>query len=123
MIDHNKAKNIKKLRREAEILKTLMIVLHKIIIKKDIMSGLSFTRVNITADGSFIMVFVHSIKGEEVAKHTIVYLNAYKKQMHHELCQQLQYRHVPHLKFLYDEQQDKVNKINTLLDKLALYEE
>jgi ribosome-binding factor A len=122
MIDHNKAKNIKKLRREAEILKNLMIVLHKIIIKKDILSGLSFTKVNVTTDGSFIMVFVHSLGGEEIAKNAISYLTSYKKQIYHELCQQLQYRRVPHLKFLYDEQQDKVNKINTLIDKLALDE-
>ena len=123
MIDHNKAKNIKKLRREAEILKSLMIVLHKIIIKKDILSGLSFTRVNVTADGSFIMVFVHSLEGEEIAKKAVIYLDSYKKQIYHELCQHLQYRRVPHLKFLYDEQQDKINKINSLLDKLAIKKE
>lgn len=115
MIKNQKIKEIKTLRREAMILKNLMIVLQKIGIKSSLLIQISFTKVTLNAEKSTALVCIFSAFGKEIAEAAIKLLVSYQKQIHAGLCTELQFRYMPKLKFVYDAQYEKVIKINDLI--------
>jgi ribosome-binding factor A len=118
MIVENKKKHIKKMQREAEIFKHIVIIMARIFKEKDILNIIYCNRVEISSDGSHAMVFIHSHEDKNVVLEIIKKIDSYKKQMYHQLCQSLSYRFVPKLFFVYDDQQVKVDKINRIIDSL-----
>jgi ribosome-binding factor A len=116
MIKNQKIKEIKTLKREATILKTLMIVLPKIGIKSSLLLQISFTRVTLNAEKSTALVHVFSAFGKSIAEEAIKLLLSYQKQIYFTLASELQFRYMPKLKFIYDGQYEKIIKINDLID-------
>jgi ribosome-binding factor A len=116
MINNQKTKEIKTLKREAMILKTLLAILPKIGIKSSLLLQISFTKVTLSAEKSNAFVYVFSAFGKEIAEAAIKLLVSYQKQIHASLCSELQFRYMPKLKFMYDGQYEKIIKINDLIE-------
>lgn len=116
MIKNQKVKEIKTLKREAMILKTFLGVLPKIGIKSSLLLQISFTKVTLSAEKSTALVYIFSAFGKEIAEAAIKLLISYQKQIHFHLCTELQFRYMPKLKFIYDNQYEKIIKINDLID-------
>ena len=117
MIKNQKVKEIKTLKREAMILKSLMIVLPKINIKSSLLLQISFTKITLSAEKSTALLYIFSAFGKEIAQEAIKLLLSYQKQIHAGLCTELQFRYMPKLKFIYDAQYEKIIKINDLIEK------
>lgn len=117
MIKNQKVKEIKTLRKEAMILKNLMIVVSKIGIKSSLLLQVSFTKVTLSAEKSTALVYIFSAFGKEIAEAAIKLLLSYQKQIHSALCTELQFRYMPRLRFVYDAQYEKIIKINDLIVK------
>jgi ribosome-binding factor A len=115
MIKNQKVKEIKTLKKEAMILRTLMTVLPKIGIKSSLLLQISFTKVTLSAEKSTALVYIFSAFGKEIAEAAIKLLVSYQKQIHFNLCAELQFRYMPQLKFIYDSQYEKIIKINDLI--------
>ncbi len=118
MIKNQKNKEIKTLKREAMILKGLMIVLSKININSSLLFSISFTKITLSAEKSTAVVSIFSAFGKEIALNAIKLLLSYQKQIHSALCEHLQFRYMPKLKFIYDAQYEKVIRINDLISKV-----
>ncbi len=53
-------------------------------------------------------------------KEALEFLKLYKASMRRALAQKLQWRYVPDLVFVYDDKKDKVDRIESILDKVSL---
>lgn len=123
MIIENKKKQIKKLQRESEIYKHIIVIINDILHGNDLLINLYCNRVSITEDGSMAIIYMHSYRAREMALEDVKKINTYKKQIRHRLSQSLSYKRSVKINFVYDEMQGKVDKINKLLDSLRDVEE
>jgi ribosome-binding factor A len=117
IVINQKVQEIKRLKRESLILRSLMIVLSKMSIKSPLLSQISFNKINLGNDKSVALVYIYSNFGKETAQAAIKVLISYQKQIHSNLCSELQFRYMPKLKFVYDVQYEKVLRINEVIEK------
>ena len=123
MTIHDKKKKIKKLQKEHAIFKDIIVIMDGFFKNHEILNQVYCTRVELTADGGLAIVYLYTHQNDKIdqdaATEIIKKITSYQKQIFHQLCQVLSYnRYVPKLRFVFDSQQTKVNKINDLLSSL-----
>ena len=113
-----KQRNIKKLQKESSILKSISSLVIELSSELPLLSKVSFIRVVLSDDKSFVKVFVYSSYGESVVLDFIKSLVPYIPSIKTSLSKMSDFRRVPNLKFFYDHQYEKVQYIESLIDSV-----
>ena len=119
MIVNNKVRHIKKLQKESQFLKNILIFLSRLSKELPVLYKISCTSAQLNKEGSLVKVFVYSAFGKECAEEAIKAIIPYVPSMRGGLSQMMSLRYTPRIYFCYDENYNKVIKINHLLDKVS----
>jgi ribosome-binding factor A len=111
-------KNVKKAQKESVLLREIAGLFSNIMFDDSRLAGLFISRVQLSPDGGLCYVYFFTSKGKEDFKEKLEFLKLYKPSLRKAIAQKLQARYTPDLKFEYDEQFEKEQKMNDLMDKL-----
>lgn len=100
----------------AELRREVAVLVHEAVRNGDLPS-VSVSDVEVARDMSIARVYVTAFKGEE-GKGAVKLLNEHAKEFRHELARSMKLRHMPELRFAYDESLDRGEKIDKLLGEL-----
>lgn len=117
MIPNQKVRDIKKLQKESTILRALLSILPRTIAESAVLQKISFTRASLNKDNSQVTIYVYSSFGRDVTEEAIKELIDYVRSIRGSLASLLQFRYMPKLRFTYDGQEEKIAKINEIIDK------
>ena len=82
------------------------------------LQSITITRVALSADKSSCSVFFYTPAGEEAFKKMLETLKLYKPSLRTALAAKIRGRYTPDIIFRFDEQYEKSEKMNKLLEKL-----
>ena len=100
-------------RISAELRREVAVVVHEAVRNGDLPS-VSVSDVEVARDLSIARVWVTALLPES-AKDAVKLLNEHAKEFRHELARSIKLRHMPELRFLYDDSVDKGERIDNLL--------
>ena len=106
--EYNRADRI-----SAELRREVSLVVHEAVRNGELPS-VSVSEVEVTRDISLARVYVTALKSEEGAQ-AVKLLNEHAKEFRHELAKTLKLRHMPELRFAYDDSVDRGERIEQLL--------
>jgi ribosome-binding factor A len=110
--------DIKKAQRESYFFKEISNLLLQITIDEPRLHGLYVNKVTLSPDRGICTVLFLATNGRAEFEEKLPTLILYKPSLRTALAKTSHGRYVPNLIFRYDEDQEKVDKINRLLDKL-----
>src|SRR5579871_1389394 len=109
---------IKKAQKESYFFREISQFFHQIVIDDARLSGMFINRVSLSSDGGTCVVLFLANNGKTEFEEKLSTLILYKPSLRTALAKTSHGRYTPNLIFRYDEDQEKVEKINRLLDKL-----
>ncbi len=115
---------IKREQRKSFLLRELSTMLHTLCEDEPKLSPLFISKVNLSDDGGICYVYMSAtpldptVTSKKLFEELVPSLILYKPSMRKSLAGVLQKRYVPDIKFLFDENREKVDKINELLDRV-----
>lgn len=113
-----KQQEIKRAQRESYYFREISNLFLKITIDEQSLLGLHITKVNLSPDGGSCIVLFLDESGKEEFEKKLATLILYKPSMRSALAKMSQGRYTPNLIFRYDDNYEKVEKINRLIDTL-----
>lgn len=116
MVPNEKVKTIKKLQKEATIMRNLALVFHKCFPNQSLFHKVSLNRLDVSENGSVIIIYFYSSFGREVVEEVIKQLVPKIAHIRYELAQLLQCRYMPKLVLKYDLHEEKVININKKIE-------
>lgn len=113
-----KQREIRFLQRESALLRAVSKLIVQL--NKEIKSLLkiSITEVKLSKDLSIAKIFLYSSFGKEAVEEAIKDLIPYLPSIKNSLPVLTELRRVPNLRLVYDEQRDKINHIESILDSV-----
>jgi len=111
-------RDIKKAQKESYFYREFSTLFSLLTIDEPRLSGLFINKVNLSSDGGICTVLFLASNGKAEFEEKLPILILYKPSLRTALAKTSQSRYVPNLIFRYDEGQEKVDKINRLIDKL-----
>lgn len=75
--------------------------------------------VNVTNDLSYAKVYISIMGDSEAKKESLKAINSSSGFIRREIASRLKLRHVPELKFIYDDYIENSFKINTIIDSIS----
>lgn len=112
------SRTIKQAQKESLLLREISSLLVKGSLDDTRLAGLTITRVKLSSDKSSCSVFFYNPDGQEAFKKTLEVLKLYKPSLRTALAKSIKSRYVPELIFKFDDQYEKEEKMNKLLDAL-----
>jgi len=109
---------IKKAQKESYFFREISQFFHQIVIDEPRLNGIFINRVSLSSDGGTCVVLFLAANGKTEFEEKLPTLILYKPSLRTALAKTSHGRYTPNLIFRYDEDQEKVEKINRLLDKL-----
>ena len=109
---------IKKAQKESYFYKEISQFFRRIVIDEPRLNGLFINRVSLSSDSGTCVVLFLASNGKSEFEEKLPTLVLYKPSLRTALAKTSHGRYTPNLIFRYDEDQEKVEKINRLLDKL-----
>lgn len=109
---------IKKAQKESYYFKEISQLFLQITIDEPRLFGLFINKINLSPDGGTCTVLFLATHGRTEFEEKLPLLILYKPSLRTALAKTSHGRYVPNLIFRYDEDQEKVEKINRLLDRL-----
>lgn len=109
---------IKKAQKESYYYKEISQFLLRIMMDEPRLSGLFINKVSLSPEGGLCTVLFLATNGRPEFEEKLPTLILYKPSLRAALAKTSQGRYTPNLVFRYDEDQEKVDKINRLLDRL-----
>ncbi len=100
----------------AELRREVSLVVHEAVRNGELPS-VSVSDVEVTRDVSLARVYVTALKSEEGAA-AVKLLNEHAKEFRRELSRSMKLRHMPELRFAYDDSVDRGERIEQLLRDL-----
>lgn len=113
-------REIKKAQKEAHLHKTLSKLFLKILLDDPSLQGFFISKVQLSDNKSSCIVFFFTQKGKEDFEERKNRLILYKPSIRKALSQLIPSRYTPQLIFKFDDQYEKQQKLNELLEKLKL---
>ena len=101
----------------AELRREVSLVVHEAVRNGELPS-VSVSEVEVTRDVSLARVYVTALVGEQGAA-AVKLLNEHAKEFRRELAKTLRLRHMPELRFAYDDSVDRGERIDRLLRDLG----
>lgn len=115
---------IKREQRKSFLLRELSTMLNTLCEDEPKLSPLYISQVNLSDDGGICYIYMSStpldpnVTTKQLFEELLPTLVLYKPSMRKSLASVLQKRYVPDLKFLFDENREKMDRINGLLDQV-----
>jgi len=109
---------IKKAQKESYFYKAISQFFRQIVIDEPVLNGIFINRVSLSSDGGTCVVLFLATNGRPEFEEKLKTLILYKPSLRSALAKTSHGRYTPNLIFRYDEDQEKVEKINRLLDTL-----
>ena len=109
---------IKRAQRESYFFREISNLFLKITIDEPRLSGMYINKVSLSSDGGTCTVLFLASQGRAEFEEKLPLLILYKPSLRSALAKTSHSRYTPNLIFRYDQDQEKVEKINRLLDKL-----
>jgi ribosome-binding factor A len=109
---------IKKAQRESYFYREISNLFSRITMDEPRVSGLYINKVSLSSDGGTCVVLFLATNGRAEFEEKLKILILYKPSLRSALAKTGHGRYTPNLIFRYDEDQEKVDKINRLIDKL-----
>lgn len=110
--------HIKHAQKESFLMREISSQLLKIIIDDQKLEGIYVTRVKLSPEKGRCTVFFSSLYGQEDFKTKLSQLILYKPSLRSAVAKAMQSRYTPDLTFTYDDQLEKTEKTNLLIEKL-----
>jgi ribosome-binding factor A len=114
----SRSRDIKIAQKEAALLKEISRLFMQISLDEPSLHNLFVNRVHLSPDKSHCTVYFYTALGKEHFKQLLPLLILYKPSMRHALAQELRARYTPDLRFLFDDQFEKQQRIETILDSI-----
>lgn len=109
---------IKRAQKESYFFREIAKFYLQITIDEPRLQGLYINKISLSADGGICTVLFLASNGRSEFEEKLPTLILYKPSLRSALAKTSQSRYTPNLIFRYDEDQEKVDKINRLIDKL-----
>jgi ribosome-binding factor A len=109
---------IKKAQKESYFYREISQLFLQIMIDEPRLNGLFINKVSLSSDGGTCVVLFLATNGRDEFEEKRPILVLYKPSLRTALAKTSPGRYTPKLIFRYDESQEKVDKINRLIDKL-----
>lgn len=109
---------IRKAQKESYFYREVSTLFSRITIDEPRLTGLFINRVSLSSDGGTCVVLFLATNGRTEFEEKLPTLILYKPSLRSALAKTSQGRYTPNLIFRYDEDQEKADKINRLIDKL-----
>lgn len=109
---------IKRAQKESYFYREISTLFMKIAIDDPRLSGLFINKITLSSDGGTCTILFLAPNGRIEFEEKRPVLVLYKASLRAALAKMSQGRYVPKLIFRYDEDQEKADKINRLIDKL-----
>jgi len=116
---------VKRERKKSFYVRELSAILARLVQDQPTLMQLYFTRVDLSANGSYCYVFCAFLNAASVAEGNQMFEEArkilvlYKGSMRKALATALSSRYVPDLRFFYDETKEKEQRVTDLLTKVS----
>ena len=110
--------DIKHAQKESLLMREISTQLLKVITDDPKLEGIHVTSVKLSPEKGRCTVFFSSYQGQDDFQAKLPQLILYKPSLRAALAKALQARYTPDLTFVYDEQQEKTEKTNLLIEKL-----
>ena len=109
---------IRKAKKESYFYREISTLFSRITMDESRLNGLFISKVNLSSDGGTCVVLFIATNGKTEFEEKLPTLILYKPSLRTALAKTSHSRYTPNLIFRYDDDQEKVDKINRLLDKL-----
>jgi ribosome-binding factor A len=109
---------IKRAQKESYFFREISQFFHQIVVDEPRLNGIFINRVSLSSDGGTCVVLFLATNGREEFEQKLSTLILYKPSLRSALAKTSHGRYTPNLLFRYDEDHEKVEKINRLIDKL-----
>lgn len=116
MINSSKVSSIKRNQKEALILKEFSKLFLEITLENPDVRGLIVTRANFSRDKGFCTFLFYDAAGQESFNKKLGTLILYKPSIRSALGKLIPSRYVPEIRFKYDTNFEKEQRVNKLLD-------
>lgn len=116
MINNSNLSHIKRSQKESLLLRELSKMLLELSLDDSELSGLFINRVELSKNKGVCIIYFYDQDGIEAFKEKNKKLLLYKPSMRKAIATTLDGRYTPELKFLFDEQFDKQQRIENILE-------
>lgn len=110
--------NIKRSQKESLLLKELSKMLHELMLDDKELSGLFINRVELSKNKGACIVYFYDPQGPAIFEAKKRHLILYKPSLRKAIAMTLDGRYTPELVFAYDEQFEKQQRIENILEKV-----
>ena len=123
-MDRSNVSRIKKERKKSLFLRHISELIQALSLEDEVVAKVFVTRVELSADTGICYVYFSSYPDgtqrsiKEIFEEALEKLKLYRPSMRKALAKTLHGRYVPNLTFLFDEEREKVERINELLEKV-----
>lgn len=111
-------KNIKKAQKEALLLREIASLIWQIAADDSRLQDIFVNRVELSPDKSRCYIFFYTPLGLDKFQELLSILILYKPSLRSAIAQRIQARYTPELVFKFDEQLEKQQRIDALLEKV-----
>lgn len=110
--------SVKKSQKESQIFKLVAQLFTQITLDDSRLQGIMVNRVKLSDDKGVAMVFFYSPGGMQEFQEKLPFIILYKASLRRALAKSIHSRYTPELVFKFDEQFEKQQKIENLLEKI-----
>jgi ribosome-binding factor A len=118
-MSNDRIRTIKKAQKESQLFQELSKLFLEIALDDTRLSGIFLNRVSLSANKSLCTVYFYTPDGKEAFEKKLPFLILYKPSMRKALSSLISGRYTPNLKFTFDEQFEKQQHIESLLDAVS----
>ncbi len=122
MVD-SRVSNIKRAQQESLLFRSISELFTQTALDDPRLRDLFINRVRLTPDKSTCYVYFYSARGKEYFEQMLNILKLYKPSLRKAIAQKLQSRRAPDFVFSFDDQFEKQQKIEALIDKVKVEEQ
>ncbi|MFZ5953602.1 MAG: ribosome-binding factor A [Candidatus Dependentiae bacterium] len=118
-MDSQHTRSIKKAKKESLFYQELSKLIHQIIMDEPELASLTFNRVRLSEDSGICFMLFYTPEGKALFDKLLPKLILYKPSLRKSLAHAIRSRYTPDLVFQYDEQFEKQQRIEELLNKIG----
>lgn len=117
-MNNSQVAHIKRSQKESLLLKELSKMLHQLSLDDKELEGLTINRAELSRDKSVCLVFFYDAAGPDTFKQKLSRLVLYKPTMRKSLANILDSRYVPNIRFIFDANFEKKQRMEDIMDSI-----
>jgi ribosome-binding factor A len=118
-MDSHNTRSIKKAKKESLFYQELSKLIHHVIMDEPELASITFNRVRLSDDCGICFMLFYTPEGKEAFDKLLPKLILYKPSLRKSLAHAIRSRYTPELVFQYDDQFEKQQRLEELLNKIG----